>query len=237
MSVSYISTRTGEQASGVETVFRGLARDGGLYLPVGVGEIAGIRSADTLRRAEELVLAEFFGDMPEGVRNDAVERLLSRFPAADPVPVVEKGALHFLELFHGRTGAFKDVALSMLPVFMRHAAAGRRVLVLTATSGDTGSAAMQGFAGVDGTEIAVFYPAEGTSRVQRLQMVTPSEPNVHAVGIRGNFDDAQTAVKRIFADPAIAAEAAAFFFNDTATTEIYTGASALRLGGLSWPRT
>ena len=71
MSVSYISTRTGEQASGVETVFRGLARDGGLYLPVGVGEIAGIRSADTLRRAEELVLAEFFGDMPEGVRNDA----------------------------------------------------------------------------------------------------------------------------------------------------------------------
>ena len=223
MSASYISTRTGERASGVETVFRGLARDGGLYLPVGVGEIAGIRSADTLRRAEELVLAEFFGDMPEGVRNDAVERLLSRFPAADPVPVVEKGALHFLELFHGRTGAFKDVALSMLPVFMRHAAAGRRVLVLTATSGDTGSAAMQGFAGVDGTEIAVFYPAEGTSRVQRLQMVTPSEPNVHAVGIRGNFDDAQTAVKRIFADPAIAAEAAAHGVTLSSANSINTG--------------
>ncbi len=223
MSASYISTRTGERASGVETVFRGLARDGGLYLPVGVGEIAGIRSADTLRRAEELVLAEFFGDMPEGVRNDAVERLLSRFPAADPVPVVEKGALHFLELFHGRTGAFKDVALSMLPVFMRHAAGGRRVLVLTATSGDTGSAAMQGFAGVDGTEIVVFYPATGTSRIQRLQMTTPSEANVHAVGIRGNFDDAQAAVKRIFADAAINAGAASYGITLSSANSINTG--------------
>ena len=98
-----------------------------------------------------------------------------------------------LELFHGKTGAFKDVALSMLPVFMRHAAGGRRVLVLTATSGDTGSAAMQGFAGVDGTEIVVFYPATGTSRIQRLQMTTPAEANVHAVGIRTSTPSASAA--------------------------------------------
>ena len=81
-------------------------------------------------------------------------------------------------------------------------------MILTATSGDTGSAAMQGFAGVDGTEIIVFYPATGTSRIQKLQMTTPSEANVHAVGIRGNFDDAQAAVKRIFASKEINAAAA-----------------------------
>ena len=128
-----------------------------------------------------------------------------------------------LELFHGKTGAFKDVALSMLPVFMRYAAGGRRVLVLTATSGDTGSAAMQGFAGVDGTEIIVFYPATGTSRIQRLQMTTPGEPNVHAVGIRGNFDDAQAAVKRIFADPAMNAEAAGHGITLSSANSINTG--------------
>ena len=131
--------------------------------------------------------------------------------------------MHILELFHGRTGAFKDVALSMLPVFMRYAAGGRRVLVLTATSGDTGSAAMQGFAGVDGTEIVVFYPATGTSRIQRLQMTTPAEANVHAVGIRGNFDDAQAAVKRIFADPAMNAEAATHGITLSSANSINTG--------------
>jgi len=106
---------------------------------------------------------------------------------------------------------------------MRHAANGRRVLILTATSGDTGSAAMQGFAGVDGTEIVVFYPASGTSRIQRLQMTTPSDANVHAVGIRGNFDDAQAAVKRIFADPAIAEEAAAHGVTLSSANSINTG--------------
>jgi threonine synthase len=111
----------------------------------------------------------------------------------------------------------------MLPVFMRHAAGGRRVLILTATSGDTGSAAMQGFAGVDGTEIVVFYPASGTSRIQRLQMTTPADANVHAVGIRGNFDDAQAAVKRIFADPAINAEAAAHGVTLSSANSINTG--------------
>ena len=111
----------------------------------------------------------------------------------------------------------------MLPVFMKHAANGKRVLILTATSGDTGSAAMQGFAGVDGTEIIVFYPATGTSKIQRLQMTTPADKNVHAVGIRGNFDDAQAAVKRIFADKAIAAEAAAHGITLSSANSINTG--------------
>ncbi|MCR5750836.1 MAG: threonine synthase [Kiritimatiellae bacterium] len=209
--MTFVSTRKGLEASSAESIFRGLAPDGGLYVPASIGAKVG-EAPDmpaTLRACEEWCLARLFDDLPADVRAAAVDRLCDRFPAEDPVPLVEKDGLRVLELFHGRTGAFKDVALSMLPVFMRHAAAGRRVLVLTATSGDTGSAAMQGFAGVEGTEIVVFYPASGTSRIQRLQMTTPSEPNVHAVGIRGNFDDAQSAVKRIFADPAINAEAAA----------------------------
>ena len=230
--MKYVSTRKGIEATAPETVFQGLAPDGGLYVPVvgaslrdargRLGE-ASLPDAESLTAAEKFVLDALFGDFPAEVRKAAIDRLLSRFPAEDPVPLVEKDGLHMLELFHGKTGAFKDVALSMLPVFMRHAAGGRRVLVLTATSGDTGSAAMQGFAGVDGTEIIVFYPATGTSRIQRLQMTTPGEPNVHAVGIRGNFDDAQAAVKRIFADPAIRAEAAAHGITLSSANSINTG--------------
>ena len=226
--MKYVSTRKGIEATAPETVFQGLAPDGGLYVPVvgasgRLGETSALPGAESLPAAEKFVLDALFGDFPAEVRKAAIDRLLSRFPAEDPVPLVEKDGLHMLELFHGKTGAFKDVALSMLPVFMRHAAGGRRVLVLTATSGDTGSAAMQGFAGVDGTEIVVFYPATGTSRIQRLQMTTPAEANVHAVGIRGNFDDAQAAVKRIFADPAIRAEAAAHGITLSSANSINTG--------------
>jgi len=226
--MKYVSTRKGIEATAPETVFQGLAPDGGLYVPViepGSAGRVGVGSDDfsTLAKAEDFVLTRLFGDFPGEVRKSAIDRLSSRFPAEDPVPLVEKDGLHMLELFHGKTGAFKDVALSMLPVFMRHAAGGRRVLVLTATSGDTGSAAMQGFAGVDGTEIIVFYPATGTSRIQRLQMTTPGEPNVHAVGIRGNFDDAQAAVKRIFADETIRAEAAKHGITLSSANSINTG--------------
>ncbi|MBR2838542.1 MAG: threonine synthase [Kiritimatiellae bacterium] len=221
--MKYVSTRRGLAATSAETIFQGLAPDGGLYVPVLGGARLPERVEPTLRACEEAVMGCLFDDLPAEVRAAAADRLDSRFPADDPVPLVSKGGLHMLELFHGRTGAFKDVALSMLPVFMRHAAGGRRVLVLTATSGDTGSAAMQGFAGVDGTEIVVFYPATGTSRIQRLQMTTPADANVHAVGIRGNFDDAQSAVKRIFADPAIAAEAAANGVTLSSANSINTG--------------
>ena len=230
--MKYVSTRKGIEATAPETVFQGLAPDGGLYVPVVGASLRDARGrlgetslpdARGLPAAEKFVLDALFGDFPEEVRKAAIDRLSSRFPAGDPVPLVEKDGLHMLELFHGKTGAFKDVALSMLPVFMRHAAGGRRVLVLTATSGDTGSAAMQGFAGVDGTEIIVFYPATGTSRIQRLQMTTPGEPNVHAVGIRGTFDDAQAAVKRIFADETIRAEAAAHGITLSSANSINTG--------------
>ena len=224
--MKYVSTRKGIEATSAETVFRGLAPDGGLYVPVlqsNNPNNLNNRTISTLRDAEEFVLGALFDDLPAEVRAAAADRLCDRFPKDDPIPLVEKDGLHILELFHGRTGAFKDVALSMLPVFMRHAAGGKRVLILTATSGDTGSAAMQGFAGVEGTEIIVFYPATGTSKIQRLQMTTPADANVHAVGIKGNFDDAQAAVKRIFADKAIAAEAAAHGITLSSANSINTG--------------
>ena len=119
--MTYVSTRRGLRATSAETIFQGLAPDGGLYLPSGVPRVDGICRADTLRKAEELVLGALFDDMPESVRGESVDRLCARFPAGDPVPLVERDGLHILELFHGRTGAFKDVALSMLPVFMKHA--------------------------------------------------------------------------------------------------------------------
>ena len=234
--MKYVSTRKGIEATSAETVFQGLAPDGGLYVPV-LGSLGSeesrqallkdakvtLNDAKDLRAAEEFVMGALFDDLPAEVRSAAADRLCDRFPKNDPIPLVEKDGLHILELFHGRTGAFKDVALSMLPVFMKHAANGKRVLILTATSGDTGSAAMQGFAGVEGTEIIVFYPATGTSKIQRLQMTTPADKNVHAVGIKGNFDDAQAAVKRIFADKKIAAEAAAHGITLSSANSINTG--------------
>ena len=221
--MKFVSTRKGFEATSAESVFQGLAPDGGLYVPSSVKADASLPRFENLREAAEYVLSKLFDDLPQSVRTDAVDRLLSRFPEEDPVPLVEADGMHILELFHGKTGAFKDVALSMLPVFMKHSAGGKRVLILTATSGDTGSAAMQGFAGVEGTEVLVFYPNTGTSRIQRLQMTTPAAPNVHAVAIKGNFDDAQAAVKRIFADKAMAAEAAAAGVTLSSANSINTG--------------
>ena len=207
--MTFTSTRSNCSATSLEAVLRGLAPDGGLFVPSTVPAAARGGDWSTLAAAERAALGALFDDIPETVREDAVKNLLSKFPADDPVPLVDADGLKILELFHGPTGAFKDVALSVLPVLMVAAAQGKRVLILTATSGDTGSAAMAGFAGVPGIEIAVFFPHTGTSRIQKLQMTTPSAPNVHGIAIRGNFDDAQAAVKRIFADPQIRAEAAA----------------------------
>ena len=231
--MKFVSTRKGFEATSAESVFQGLAPDGGLYVPVFKASEtkldAGCGLKD-LRGCEEFVMAQLFDDLPAQVRADAVDRLLSRFPEGDPIPLVDAGGFKILELFHGKTGAFKDVALSMLPVFMKHSAGGKRVLILTATSGDTGSAAMQGFAGVEGTEVAVFFPNVGTSKVQRLQMTTPADANVHAIAIRGNFDDAQAAVKRIFADAELNAQAAACGVTLSSANSINTGRLIPQIG-------
>ena len=211
--MKFTSTRSDVEVDSLYTVLRGLAADGGLYVPARVPRLdaSAISSIRDLADAERVALGAMFDDIPADVREAAIANLLAKFPAADPIPLVEADGLHVTELFHGPTGAFKDVALSVLPVLMAEAArkqaGGRKVLILTATSGDTGSAAMAGFADVPGVEIAVFFPNVGTSRVQRLQMTTPAAKNVHGIAIRGNFDDAQAAVKRIFADEKFRAEA------------------------------
>lgn len=211
--MKFTSTRSDVEVDSLYTVLRGLAADGGLYVPAAVPRLdaSAIPSIRDLAGAERVALGAMFDDIPADVREAAIANLLAKFPAEDPIPLVEADGLHVMELFHGPTGAFKDVALSVLPVLMAEAArkqaGGRKVLILTATSGDTGSAAMAGFADVPGVEIAVFFPNVGTSRVQRLQMTTPSAKNVHGIAIRGNFDDAQAAVKRIFADEKFRAEA------------------------------
>ena len=206
--MTFTSTRSTLAVNSLPAILRGLAPDGGLFVP-DTAPAATVGDWSTLADAERAALGAFFDDVPETVREDAIRNLLAKFPADDPIPLVDADGFKILELFHGPTGAFKDVALSVLPVFMTAAAQGKRVLILTATSGDTGSAAMAGFADVPGVEIAVFFPHTGTSRIQKLQMTTPSAPNVHGIAIRGNFDDAQAAVKRIFADPQIRAEAEA----------------------------
>ena len=205
----FTSTRSSLSIGSLPAILRGLAPDGGLFVPAfdSAPLDAGGGDWSSFAAAERAALGALFDDISKTVREDAIRNLLSKFPSEDPLPLVDAGGFKILELFHGPTGAFKDVALSILPVLMVAAAGGRRVHILTATSGDTGSAAMAGFADVPGIEITVFYPDVGTSRIQRLQMTTPSAPNVHAVAIRGNFDDAQAAVKRIFSDARIRAEA------------------------------
>jgi threonine synthase len=210
----FTSTRSVSQEDSLAAILRGLAPDGGLYVPSApLPTVFSAAACADFAASERLALSAVFDDLPQTLRDDAIANLLSKFPPSAQTPLVHADGLEILELFHGPTGAFKDVALSVLPVLMSAAArersSARKVLILTATSGDTGSAAMAGFANVPGIEIAVFFPATGTSRVQRLQMTTPSAPNVHAVAIRGNFDDAQAAVKRIFADESIRAEAEA----------------------------
>ena len=228
--MKFTSTRSNTENDSLSTILRGLAPDGGLFLPreIPARKAFGPGAPDlsTLEAAERFALTSVFDDIPSDVIEAAVSNLLSKFPAGNPVPLVDAGPFKILELFHGPTGAFKDVALSVLPVLMSAAAkreGAGKVLVLTATSGDTGSAAMAGFSNVPGVEVAVFFPNTGTSRVQRLQMTTPSAPNVHGIAIRGNFDDAQAAVKRIFSDNAFRAEAAAKGVTLSSANSINTG--------------
>ena len=156
----------------------------------------------------------FFTDFTEEELKNCIERAYdSKFDTEEIAPLVEAEGTYYLELFHGATIAFKDMALSILPHLMITSAKKNQVeneiVILTATSGDTGKAALAGFAGVEGTKIIVFYPKNGVSPIQERQMVTQKGDNTFVVGIRGNFDDAQTGVKALFNDRELAQEMAA----------------------------
>ena len=200
----YHSTRNlAETVDSAQAVLRGLAPDGGLYVPqqLPAFDAMACLQKDPYAMAEQ-ILSALLPDIPHMDR--LVERAYrGKFSAEDLTPTVSVGPFTVLELFHGPTSAFKDVALCMLPQLLtaakEQAGMQENILILTATSGDTGKAALAGFQDVPGVGICVFYPNGGVSRVQRAQMVTQEGENVRVCAVEGNFDDAQTGVKRIFA--------------------------------------
>lgn len=209
MNLSYQSTRGGECGlTASQAILKGLADDGGLFMPtfipkldVSIEELAGMTYQETAYQVMKLFLSDF---TEEELRYCIDHAYDGKFDTEEIAPLVKADGAYYLELFHGSTIAFKDMALSILPYLMTTSAKKNHVkneiVILTATSGDTGKAAMAGFADVPGTRIIVFYPKGGVSRVQELQMVTQKGDNTSVVAIHGNFDDAQTGVKQIFGD-------------------------------------
>lgn len=201
----YESTRNaGLQSSESEALLKGSAEDGGLYVDRYLKEKK-IPLQDLLkmdyRETALAVLSMFFDGIGREKLKTAIDAAYDRFDIPETVSLQKAGDIHVLELFHGPTSAFKDVALTLLPHLLSNALPeGEKALILTATSGDTGKAALSGFADVPRTGILVYYPKDGTSRIQELQMTTQEGENVAVYGLKGNFDDAQTAVKEVFAD-------------------------------------
>ena len=213
--LTYQSTRGGEKGiSASMAVLQGLAKDGGLFMPDAFPALSCSMRDLTGKSYQEIayeVMRLFLTDYTEEELKDCIAHAYdSKFDTEEIAPLVKADGAYYLELFHGSTIAFKDMALSILPYLMTTAARKNgitdEIVILTATSGDTGKAAMAGFADVPGTRIIVFYPKDGVSRVQELQMVTQKGENTAVVAIHGNFDDAQSGVKKIFSDRAFAGE-------------------------------
>jgi threonine synthase len=204
----YYSTRNKDNVvSSMEAIIKGIAEDGGLFVPESFPSLPRLEDLRDLSYKElaKLILGMYFDDYPEEDIEGAVKGAYGdKFGNREPVRLVEKGGVHFLELFHGPTLAFKDMALTILPYLMRSALLNKgveeEVVVLAATSGDTGKAALEGFRDVPGVNVVVFYPKGGVSQLQRLQMITQRGDNTHVAAIEGNFDDAQKGVKDIFGD-------------------------------------
>ena len=205
----FTSTRSSDHtASSTEAVLKGIAPDGGLYTPTSFEgmqlSVAELLCKDAIGISADVVGKLLNDFTPEEMRALIESAYENKFETDDLTPVEKVGDDFVLELFRGPTSAFKDVALSVLPRLITAAKAklgvNEDILILTATSGDTGKAALEGFHDVEGTKIIVFYPDGGVSDVQKAQMVTQSGGNVGVCAVKGNFDDAQTGVKQIFAD-------------------------------------
>lgn len=212
MTLVYQSTRDAQnQVTASQAILQGLATDGGLFTPITYPTVD--LNFDVLKHASyqevaKLILSAFLDDFTSEELDDCINHAYDhKFDTPTIAPLVKLKGQYNLELFRGSTIAFKDMALSILPYLMTTAAKKHglenEIVILTATSGDTGKAAMAGFADVPGTKIIVFYPRDGVSKVQELQMTTQTGANTHVVAIDGNFDDAQTDVKRMFNDEAL----------------------------------
>lgn len=213
MNLMYRSTRdSNNRVTASQAVLQGLSSDGGLFVPETIPELT--KSFEELSKMDYRDLAFevmklFLTDYSEEELKDCINKAYdSKFDTPEIAPLRQVGQSYYLELFHGSTIAFKDMALSILPHLLTKAAKKNNVkeeiVILTATSGDTGKAALAGFADVPGTKIIVFYPKDGVSSVQEKQMVTQKGDNTNVIGILGNFDDAQTGVKMMFGNKELA---------------------------------
>lgn len=215
MNLLYKSTRSNDvEVTASQAILKGLADDGGLFVPESIpaleadmDTLAGMSYQETAYE----VMRQFLTDFTEEELKDCIAKAYDeKFDTKEIAPLVKKDEAYYLELFHGKTIAFKDMALSILPHLLTTSAKKNQVkneiVILTATSGDTGKAALAGFADVPGTKIIVFYPKNGVSPIQEKQMVTQKGANTFVVGIHGNFDDAQTGVKKMFGDKELAAQ-------------------------------
>lgn len=211
----YVSTRNAEEkVTASQAVLKGLAENGGLFVPeqipaldVPLEKLADMSYQQTAYEVMKLFLTDYTKEELKSCIEKAYD---GKFDTSEIAPLVKAQDVSYLELFHGATIAFKDMALSILPHLLITAARKNQVrndiVILTATSGDTGKAALAGFADVEGTKIIVFYPKDGVSPIQQKQMVTQKGDNTFVVGINGNFDQAQTGVKQMFSDAALAKE-------------------------------
>lgn len=209
MNILYQSTRNAnETVTASEAILKGLANDGGLYVPKTIPKLSLALEELAKLNYQEIafeVMRLFFTDFTQEELKDCINKAYDeKFDVKEIAPIKKAEDAYYLELFHGSTIAFKDMALSILPHLLTTAARKNKVndeiVILTATSGDTGKAALAGFAKVPGTKIIVFYPKDGVSPIQEKQMLTQEGDNTYVVGIRGNFDDAQNGVKAIFND-------------------------------------
>lgn len=232
MELFYKSTRGAqEKVTASAAILQGLAGDGGLYVPERIPrldhtmrEFAGMSYQETAYEVMKLYLTDY---APEELRDCIAKAYDGKFDTKEIAPLRDAEGDVYLELFHGKTIAFKDMALSVLPHLMTAAARknGLRneIVILTATSGDTGKAALAGFADVPGIRILVFYPKNGVSPIQERQMVTQKGRNTRVVGIYGNFDDAQTGVKQLFSDAKLKEEMARMGFQFSSANSINIG--------------
>ena len=207
MNLLYKSTRDAEKTvTASQAILKGMADDGGLFVPVSIPKLPvslGELKEMTYQEIAYIVMKEFLTDFTEEELKSCIAKAYdSKFDTEEIAPLAKVEDAYYLELFHGATIAFKDMALSILPHLLTTSAKKNQVkneiVILTATSGDTGKAALAGFADVEGTKIIVFYPKNGVSRVQELQMVTQKGDNTSVVAIHGNFDNAQSGVKAMF---------------------------------------
>ena len=232
MELMYASTRdANEKVTASQAILKGLANDGGLYVPteipsldVSMEELSKMTYQETAYEVLRLFLTDYTEEELKNCINAAYD---SKFDTEEIAPLVDADGAYYLGLFHGPTIAFKDMALSILPHLLITAARKNNVkndiVILTATSGDTGKAALAGFADVKGTKIIVFYPKNGVSPVQEKQMVTQKGDNTFVVGIHGNFDQAQTGVKKMFSDAELAEEMDAAGYQFSSANSINIG--------------